>query len=319
MSKVPLNKLFRIIPGTDLELNKLEEDNKNGVNFVSRNRNNNGVVAKVKLLDNVPPLPGGTISVALSSSSTMFSFYQDRPFYSAYHVACLQPKKQMNINQLLFYCTCLTLNGYKFNWGRQANKTIGSILVPNIRDIPTWINDITIKDLTCYQKKRSNTEYDLFSVPWHEFNLYPDLFDMSPGKYVPSTEYTTGTIPYISSSYENNGVGNWTNLKPMFSGNKLTIGKVTCSTYYQENPFCATCDCTVLTPKFSMNKYNGLFIATVLNQNSFKWNYGRQIRLNNCQELKAYLPAIRINEFDYELNLDFMEKYIKGLPFSKGL
>lgn len=319
MSNVPVSNLFEVISGTDLELNKLKEDNKNGVNFVSRNRNNNGVVAKVKLLDDVTPLPAGTISVALSSSSTMFSYYQEEPYYTAYHVACLKPKVKLTKNQILFYCTCLTANRYKYNWGRQANKTIDKILIPEVKDIPSWVDEVSIKDLTYYQGKAEECEVDLFSAQWHEFKLYPDLFDMDAGKYVPATEYQDGSVPYVSSSDENNGVGNWTNLKPAFSGNKLTIGKVNCSTYYQEAPFCATSDCTVLTPKFAMNKYSGLFIATVLNQNSFKWNYGRQIRLNNCQELTAFLPAKRLNEFDYELDLEFMEKYIKSLAFSKEL
>jgi hypothetical protein len=318
MSNIPVTSLFEVISGNDLELNKLDYDNK-GVNFVSRNRNNNGVVAKVKRIKDISPCPAGTISVALSSSSTMFSYLQDDEYYTAYHVACLKPRIEMTKNQLLFYCTCLTANRYKYNWGRQADKTIGKILIPEITDIPDWVNEIKIKDLSYYQKKYLDINLDLFSVHWHEFKLYPELFEMEPGKYVSSLEYHKGKTPYVSSSDSNNGVGMWTDMEPMFGGNQLTIGKVYCSAYYQEDPFCATSDCTVLTPKFPMNKYSGLFIATVLNQNRFKWNYGRQIRLNNCQDLTAYLPAIQIGEFDYKPDIQFMENFIKTLPFSMEL
>ena len=54
MSNVPVTKLFKIISGTDLELNKLEEA-PDGINFVSRNRNNNGVVARVKAVEGKNP------------------------------------------------------------------------------------------------------------------------------------------------------------------------------------------------------------------------------------------------------------------------
>lgn len=318
MSNVPVTKLFKIISGTDLELNKLEEA-PDGINFVSRNRNNNGVVARVKAVEGKNPLPANTISVALSSSSTMYSYYQEEPYYTAYHVAALEPINRMTKNEMLFYCTCLIANRYKYNWGRQADKTLCKILIPDITDIPDWVDNIQIKDLTFYKQRKINTRVDLFSVRWHEFNLYPDLFEMEPGDYVPSSDYGFGNVPYVSSCDTNNGIGNMTNLKPMFSGNKLTIGKVNCSTYYQAVPFCATSDVTVLSPKFEMNQYIGLFIATVINQNSFKWNYGRQIRLNNCKDLKVFLPAIQISELDYVPDYHFMECYIKHMAFSKML
>lgn len=318
MSNVPITKLFKILSGTDMELNKLEESPK-GINFVSRNRNNNGVVARVKEVPGKTPLPANTISVALSSSSTMYSYYQDEPYYTAYHVAGLQPLVEMSKRQMLFYCTCLIANRYKYNWGRQADKSISQILLPDICDIPQWVNEVPIRDLSFYKQKKIDSKAELFSVIWHEFNLYPDVFDMAPGNYIPASDYGIGNVPYVSSSDTNNGIGNMTDLEPTYSGNKLTIGKVSCSTYYQPVPFCATSDVTVLTPKFEMNQYSGIFIATVINQNSFKWNYGRQIRLNNCKDLKVFLPAIKINEFDYVPDYRFMEDYIKHMSFSKAL
>jgi len=318
VSDVPITKLFRIINGTDLELNKLEESS-NGINFVSRNRNNNGVVARVKPVEGKNPLPANTISVALSSSSTMYSYYQDEPYYTAYHVAALEPIVKMTKAEMLFYCTCLIANRYKYNWGRQADKSLCKILLPDIADIPVWIKEVPIKDLSFYRGKKIDSDVDLFSVKWHEFKLFPDLFDMDAGNYIPASDYAIGDVPYVSSSDANNGIGNMTNLEPTYSGNKITIGKVSCSTYYQPKPFCATSDVTVLSPKFAMNQYIGLFIATVINQNNFKWNYGRQIRLNNCKNLKVYLPAIQLNEFDFIPDYEFMENYIKHMKFSKSL
>ena len=67
--------------------------------------------------------------------------------------------------------------------------------------------------------------------------------------------------------------------------------------------------------KFDMNKYIGLFIATIINREGFKWNYGRQIRLNNCYNLEIDLPV----DDDGKPNFSYMEEYIKSLKFSKAL
>lgn len=92
---------------------------------------------------------------------------------------------------------------------------------------------------------------------WAYFEV-PKLFDVCAGNYYNSGEYEDGDMPYISASNENNGVGRKINLACDFKGNKITIGKVSATTFYQSEDFCATSDVNILTPKFKMNKYIGL-------------------------------------------------------------
>ena len=106
------------------------------------------------------------------------------------------------------------------------------------------------------------------------------------------------------------------NLLPDFSGNKLIIGKIKCSTFYQPLPFCVTSDVNILTPKFKMSIYIGLFIATVIeNSEGYKWNYGRQCRINDTKNIKIKLPVDSKGDPDWQ----FMEDYIKSLPYSSNL
>lgn len=74
MKLVKTSALFDVKYGVNLELNKLIEDD-NGINFVSRTAKNNGVSAKVKLMDGISPIQAGTISVA-GGGSVMESFLQ---------------------------------------------------------------------------------------------------------------------------------------------------------------------------------------------------------------------------------------------------
>lgn len=107
----------------------------------------------------------------------------------------------------------------------------------------------------------------------------------------------------------------FTNLQAKFV-NCLTIGKIGISTYYQSLPFVASSDVTILIPKRdSFNQYHGLFITTLLSREKYKWSYGRQIRLNDCQKLTIKLPTTSQGDPDWE----FMENYIKSLPYSASL
>ena len=138
---------------------------------------------------------------------------------------------------------------------------------------------------------------------------------MSSGKYTPKDSYESGDVPLISASNVNNGVKEWTNMNPVFNPGSITIGKVQASTFYQETDFCATGDVCVLIPKFNMNKFIGIFLKNIIGMESPKWDYGRQIRLNNCQRLSVKLPVDSNGNPDWQL----MEDYIKSLPYSASI
>lgn len=131
---------------------------------------------------------------------------------------------------------------------------------------------------------------DLKTDTW-EWSRLDFLFSIEAGHYYYPSEYSDGETPYCSASAENNGIGKLIDLLPDFDGNKLIVGKIKCSTFYQSLPFCATSDVNVLTPKFKMSVYIGLFIATVIEMSEgYKWNYGRQCRVNDTKKNKNQTP-----------------------------
>lgn len=145
MRLVRVAKLFDVIYGVNLELNRLTPD-LNGINFVSRTARNNGVSARVKRLPDVEPIPAGMITVA-GGGSVMESFLQPEPFYSGRDLFYLKPKVEMTDQVKLFYCVCLRANKYRFNYGRQANRTLRDIEVPAIEAIPMWAMNTDLADL----------------------------------------------------------------------------------------------------------------------------------------------------------------------------
>lgn len=138
MNLVKLSELFDVKYGVNLELNKLEQDPE-GINFVSRSAQNNGVSAKVKRLVDVEPIEAGVLTVA-GGGSVLETFVQPEPFYSGRDLYYLRPLVAMSLPQKLYYCMCIRANKYRYNYGRQANRTLREIRVPTMDEIPVWVS-----------------------------------------------------------------------------------------------------------------------------------------------------------------------------------
>lgn len=83
---------------------------------------------------------------------------------------------------------------------------------------------------------------------------------------------------------------------------------------YQPLPFSASDYVERLIPNFNMNKYIALFIATVVNAEQYRYNYGRKC----CQE-RMEKSHIKLPTKNGEPDFEFMEDYIKSLPYSSSI
>lgn len=129
---VKILDIFTVLYGINLELVNLEQcdkDDEDAIYFVSRTENNNGVSSVVRKVIDIEPNPGHTLSVA-GGGSVLSTFYQPLPYYSGRDLYVLVPKTKMEITEMLFYAYCIRLNKYKYNYGRQANRTLKDILIP---------------------------------------------------------------------------------------------------------------------------------------------------------------------------------------------
>ena len=133
-----VSDLFNLRYGHSLELNRLEiSDAPDAINFVSRTARNNGVSARVRRIPGVEPAPLGTLSVALGGQGgAAETFLQPHPYYTGYHVMVLQPKKLMSEAEKLWWATCITANNFRFGFGRQANRTLKDLILPEPSKMP---------------------------------------------------------------------------------------------------------------------------------------------------------------------------------------
>ncbi len=316
---IEIHKLFYIEYGQKEYHSKLGlKEKKNGIPLITAKTKDNGISGCFDIQAKYE----NCLSLSVVGENACTALFQKNKCCINDNCLVLKPKFDLSEQQMLYYAQIITMFKQKFPaYGRNVTPSrIRNIKIPNISEIPIWVNEIQILDLEHLSDKILNIDTpELNTENWREYKLYSNLFEMEAGKYYPLTSFERGETPLISSTNDNNGITKFTNLKPVYGGNCITIGKVSCSAYYQKIPFSATSDVTILIPKFNMNQFNGLFIASVINKEAFRWNYGHQIRLNNCQNMKIKLPSKIDTKGSYIPDFQLMEEYIKTLHFSKNI
>lgn len=83
----------------------------------------------------------------------------------------------------LFYCACLRANKFRFNYGRQANRTIKDLLIPHPNNIPIWVKqaNLSMYDGINAPFTKKAAEYILDTDQWAWFS-YDELFTIERGK-----------------------------------------------------------------------------------------------------------------------------------------
>ena len=127
-------------------------------------------------------------------------------------------------------------------------------------------------------------------------------------------EHEMGKYPYVTSQVTNNGARGFYDFYTE-EGNVLTVENAfTAHCNYQPIEFSTNGHVEKLIPKFSMNKYVALFLTTVINLEKYRYNYGRESGQTRIKKAHIKLPS-KNGEPDFE----FMESYIKSLPYSSSI
>lgn len=312
-----LDRLFDLRYGHSLELNALERvQAPDGVNFVSRAMGNNGVTARVKV--DVTPAGAGELSVALGGNGVLSTFVQPEPFVCGRDVMILTAKDPaMTSVEKLWWSRCIWENRYRFSYGRQANRTLGSLEVP--ATVPEWVSTAQMPTHAGLARAagRKVALTDPTSDLWANFRL-DSLFDIKKGRRVTKAARMPGGTRFVGASEKNNGITDYADLDPMHPAGVMTVaynGNSVGFAFYQPEPFFASDDVNVLYPKYPMSKWVQLFIAAVIKHQRARYTYGYKWTLARMNRTEVRLPVTESGEPDWKM----MERYMRGLPFSAAL
>ena len=319
------NEIFTIKKGKRL----IKDDFISGETpFIGAIDSNNGYR---DLIGQKPIHEGNTITVNYNGSVGE-AFYQPKPFWASDDVNVLYPKFTLNKYIALFLIPLIRKEIYRFNYGRKwesARMRESTIKLPVKRKdvIDFEFMENYIKLLECSEKIEdefsektsrsiSNERIDLSLKDWLYFEMQL-LFQLSGSKTTSLPElgeYGQGTFPYVTTQATNNGIGGFYDYYTE-EGNVLTVDSAVigyCS--YQPFNFSASDHVEKLTPLFEMNKYVAEFLVTIINKEQYRFNYGRKASQKRLKDLMIKLPS-KNSQPDFE----FMENYIKSLPFSSSL
>lgn len=317
---VRLDSIFDITYGSQLDLNKCRKCEKpEGYNFVNRSSINSGVSARILAPKGKLPFPAGSLTSAMGGS-VLSTFVQQEDFFTGQNVKVLIPKTNLTLAQKLYYCACIEQNRFRFStFGREANATFDSLLVPEVSDLPAFLDTLDVSGKFS-GSVIPNSHIDLFSVNWNKFRL-GDLFRIVKGKRLTQANMIEGKTPFIGASAKNNGytnrIGNLENHHP---GGIITVsynGSIA-EAFYQPKEFVASDDVNIFYPKFNLNPYLAIFLCTIIFNEKYRFTYGRKWYLELMEESEIWLPSIESNS-KIVPNWEFMEEYIKRLPYSSNL
>ena len=313
-----IKDLFEIKKPKTLTFVSMIEDPQ-GINFVSSRATNNGCNGKVKKQEGITIYPAGSISVPLKGSVLQASL-QTEDFYCAHQTAVLIPKVNLSIREKIYYVLVIRSHAEKYNYGRQADRTIENLEIPSPNEIPSWVYEMEIPTFGDISEAKTTEKVELPPVSeWKSFR-YDELFNLVKGRGPSATEakHNPGNIPYVGASAENNGITLYSSHAPAHEGKVITIatdGSVG-EAFYQSKPFNATSNIMVVTIKDQeLTPALAMFLTTLIRQEKIKFNYGRKWGLNRMKGSMISLPVDSFGNPDWQL----MENYINSLPYSKYL
>lgn len=306
-----LEEVFDIYKGKRLTKADMIDGNTNYIGAIS---DDNGIREKI---GQVPIFKPNCITVNYNGSVGE-AFYQIKPFWASDDVNVLYLKnKDLTKNIALYLITVIKANKYRFSYGRKwtlekMKKT--EIPLPVTMEglidweyIENYISNLHNKPIT---SKNKNINQKLNFVGWSEFKL-SDIFIIKKSKNINFIDVTQGNdLNYISRTTNNNGLqcrikdNDFNKCKAKC----ISIGGESASIFYQDKEFITGNNITLLYNK-NLNKYNGLFIVSVLSKERYKYSYGRAFNKEHIENTLILLPT-KNNLPDWE----FMEEYIKAFP-----
>ena len=195
--------------------------------------------------------------------------------------------------------------------------------VPDWQFMEDYIKSLHHKPLTT--KNKPGQALELNMKKWGEFRFGDLISNIYKAKAINKDDLSKATdendsIRYITRTGENNGcevtaVKSEIPVNLIESENAISIGDTTATCFYQSKEFITGDHMVVVRADSWLNEYTGLFMVAILQNEQYKYSYGRAFLMDRIQDTTVKLPVDRNGNPDWQ----FMEDYIKSLPYGDRL
>jgi len=322
-----IRDVFEVANSKPYHKDKLVLSN-NGIEYVTRTSQNNGVEDIVSLERNY--ILNEDNSISLGAENADFFFHENK-YLTGNKMYCI---KNQYINKFngLFLVNIFrnSIKGAGFGYGKGLTgtrfKTRYIVLPIDDNGNPNWqfMEDYIKKEMkaqsqkviTYYENKLSKLGYELLDleVEWKEF-FFKDIFkEIKRGKRLTKSNQVDGIIPYVSSTSINNGVdnfiGNNENVR-MYSKNlSLANSGSVGSCFYHHYEYVASDHVTALSLEKS-DEYIYKFMSAIISRLEEKYSFNREINDKRISREKLFLPVDKNGEPHWEYMSNFVKKLEK--------
>lgn len=290
--------------------------------YVGAKKDDNGVMLHCAYDSALIQKGNCIIFICNGQGSVGYANYMDVDFIGSTDIVAGY-NKMLNQYNGLFIATVLCQERPKYSFGRKWKTHLKDTVIKlpqTIEGFPDWdfmekyIKSLSHKPLTTQNK---SSQHPLNIDSWQEFKVgdYFDVYLSSGDLKIDACE--PGKIPLVSSGATNNGIVGYVDDKgdgkaQIFKANSITVDMF-CNAFYQNNDYYAVSHgrVNILYPKFKCNPLIGFFICSVINNERFKYSYGRAVYSDEISRMVIKLPTTLDNVPDW----GFMENYIKSLPY----
>ena len=311
----------------------LEEGNE--IAYIGAKKTDNGVMQMVKRVDELVTRGNCLVFIGDGQGSVGYSIYQPVDFIGSTTLIAGY-NEHINPYTASFLISVLDKERFRYSFGRKYKKEVISnsyIQLPAIKNTndeyePDWrfiedfVKDQIIPQLPKKAQRVWLQKYDitpqqdmkmrLNTDEWKWF-LLKDLFQLKRGKRLTEYDREKGDIPFVTAGVGNNGVSEYISNEVELYKNAITIDMFGCA-FYRNYTFACDDNILVLTND-NLNYSSGLFIASIIDRDKYKFAYGRQYRQKSFNKHVIKLPVTPEGTPDWQ----FMEDYIKSLPYSRNL
>ncbi len=311
--------------------------------YIGAKKKANGVMRRCKRDLSIAMRGNCILFICNGQGSVGFTNYIDKDFIATTDiVAGYNP--HLNPYVGLFLVTVFDLERPKYSYGRKWKTHLADtkVLLPALESSgePDWqYMEDYIKNLPCYSEimcrlscgydlsgiresveareldAKSNSRISPFSIG-ELFDVELTKGDLKEDSCVETKDRVGDELPLISAGDTENGfigyVDKYGDGKASpFPSNIITVDMF-CKAYYQPKPFYAVGHgrINMLLPKFEMNVYRAMYICAVINNERYRFSYGRAVYSGVLKDLQISLPVDANGNPDWQ----YMEDYIKSLP-----
>ena len=291
--------------------------------YIGAKKDDNGVMIHCAYDADLIQKGNCIIFICNGQGSVGYANYMDVDFIGTTDIVAGY-NERLNRNIGLFIATVLCQERPKYSFGRKWKTRLRDTIIrlpktsngsPNWSFMEEYICSLNSEPISTINN--SDNSHKILISGWKEFSLNEVFSKMEPGKVSQANQLEEGAdIPYLGAKKDHNGIMFWCESTPELTskGNCVILicdgqGSVGLANY-MESDFLGTVNLMLCYNDKHLNKYTGIFLATVLSKERPKYSFGRKWK-THLEETTILLPQTDDGCPDW----NYMENYIKTMPY----